>query len=56
MNWEHVDSLVDRRIDTQKTHVWPFKSSFPVDVRFLILDRRQEVPLHRPDHLEVVVF
>jgi AraC-like DNA-binding protein len=56
MNWEHVDSLVDRRIDTQKTHVWPFKSPFPVDVRFLILDRRQEVPLHRPDHLEVVVF
>jgi AraC-like DNA-binding protein len=56
MNWEHVDSLVDRRIDTQQTHVWPFKSSFPVDVRFLILDRRQEVPLHRPDHLEVVVF
>ena len=56
VKWEHVDSLVDRRIDTEKTHVWPFKSSFPVDVRFLILDRRQEVPLHRPDHLEVVVF
>jgi AraC-like DNA-binding protein len=26
-----------------------------VDVRFLILDRRQDVPVHRPDHLEVVV-
>lgn len=56
VKWEHVDSLVDRRIDTEKTHVWPFKNSFPVDVRFLILDRRHEVPLHRPDHLEVVVF
>jgi AraC-like DNA-binding protein/quercetin dioxygenase-like cupin family protein len=55
-NWEHVDSVVDRRIDSQRNHVWPFGSSFPVDVRFLILDRRQEVPLHRPDHLEVVVF
>jgi len=56
MTWEHVDSLVDRRIDTDKTHVWPFQGPFPVDVRFLILDRREEVPLHRPDHLEVVVF
>jgi AraC-like DNA-binding protein len=56
VKWEHVDTLVDRRIDTEKTHVWPFKSAFPVDVRFLILDRRQEVPLHRPDHLEVVIF
>jgi AraC-like DNA-binding protein len=56
MKWEHVDSLVDRRIDTERTHVWPFKGAFPVDVRFLILDRRREVPLHRPDHLEVVVF
>lgn len=56
LNWEHVDSLVDRRIDTQQTHVWPFESSFPIDVRFLILDRRQEIPLHRPDHLEVVIF
>jgi AraC-like DNA-binding protein/quercetin dioxygenase-like cupin family protein len=56
LNWEPVDSLVERHIDTQKNHVWPFETSFPIDVRFLILDRRQEIPLHRPDHLEVVVF
>jgi AraC-like DNA-binding protein len=54
-NWEHVDSIVEPRIDALKNHVWPFASSFAVDVRFLILDRRQEIPLHRPDHLEVVL-
>lgn len=56
VNWEHVDSLVDRRIDVGKNHIWPFGSSVPIDVRFLVLDRRREIPLHRPDHLEVVVF
>lgn len=56
VNWEHVESLVDRRIDFEHNHIWPFKGSFPIDVRYLVLDRRQEVPLHRPDHLEVVVF
>ena len=56
LNWEHVDSIVDRNIDSQKNHVWPFETSFAVDVRFLILDRLQEIPVHRPDHLEVVIF
>lgn len=56
VNWEHVESLVDRRIDIRNNHIWPFQGSFPIDVRFLVLDRRHEVPLHRPDHLEVVVF
>jgi hypothetical protein len=56
VNWDHVDSLVDRRIDLGKNHIWPFGSSVPIDVRFLVMDRRSEIPLHRPDHLEVVVF
>ncbi len=54
-NWEHVDSVVDQRIDPGRNHVWPF-AAFPIDVRCLVLDRHREVPLHRPDHLEVVVF
>jgi AraC-like DNA-binding protein len=56
VTWEGVDSFVDRRIDAQHFHVWPFAHPYPADVRFLILDRRHEVPMHRPDHLEVVVF
>lgn len=54
--WEPADTFVDRRINPERSHVWPFRNPFPVDVRFLILDRRTEVPLHRPDHLEVVLF
>ncbi len=54
-NWEHVESLVEGRIDSHQNHLWPFQSSFPIDVRSLILDRRENVPLHRPDHLEVVL-
>jgi AraC-like DNA-binding protein/mannose-6-phosphate isomerase-like protein (cupin superfamily) len=56
VTWERVDSFVDRRIDAKHFHVWPFGHPCPADVRFLILDRRRDVPMHRPDHLEVVVF
>ena len=56
VTWQSVDSFVDRQINSEKNHVWPFANAYPVDVRFLILDRRHDVPLHRPDHLEVVIF
>lgn len=56
VSWECVDSFVDRQISPDKFHIWPFANSYPVDVRFLILDRRHDVPMHRPDHLEVVIF
>ena len=54
--WEHVDGLVDRQINAEHVHIWPFPNPFPIDVRFLILDRRHDVPIHRPDHFEVVLF
>src|ERR1044071_6786773 len=54
--WECADSFVDRQINKSMLHVWPFRDSFPVDVRYLILDRSHNVPPHRPDHLEVVLF
>jgi AraC-like DNA-binding protein len=56
VTWEHVSSVVDRQINAEHFHIWPFIHSLPVDVRFLILDRHRDVPMHRPDHLEVVVF
>ena len=56
LTWERAESFVDRQISPQKLHVWPFGKSYPIDVRHLILDRRQGVPLHRPDHLEIVIF
>lgn len=54
--WERAQIFVDQQINAASQHVWPFRGSYPVDVRFLILDRRRCVPLHCPDHLEVVVF
>jgi len=56
VTWQSVDSFVDRQITAERFHVWPFVNAYPVDVRFLILDRRYDVPMHRPDHLEVVIF
>ena len=56
VSWERVNSLVDRQINAQHLHIWPFPHSCLVDVRFLIMDRRHSIPKHRPDHLEVVVF
>jgi AraC-like DNA-binding protein len=54
--WERADVVVDRQIDAANSHIWPFADSFPIDVRFLIIDRRRDVPMHRPDHFEVVFF
>ncbi len=56
LTWECVDSLVDRQINAEQFHIWPFAHPYPIDVRYLVMDRRHEVPKHRPDHLEVVVF
>jgi hypothetical protein len=50
--WERAESFVDRQISPQKLHVWPIASRYPIDVRYLIMDRRQQIPPHRPDHLE----
>ena len=56
LEWEQADSFVGRQISRECLHVWPFQTSYPIDVRFLILDRSNPVPVHRPDHLEIVVF
>lgn len=54
--WERVDSLVERQINAEQYHIWPFAHVCPIDVRFLLMDSRHEVLKHRPDHLEVVFF
>lgn len=56
--WERADGFVDRQISPDNLHVWPFGHHYPVDVRFLVLNRGHGhiVSPHRPDHLEIVVF
>jgi len=54
LNWESALRVIEPQITNQGLHVWPFNPSFPVDVRFFLLNRQREIPLVRPDHLEVI--
>lgn len=53
-NWESAVPFIEPQITNRGIHVWPFDPSFPLDVRFLLLNRKQDVPMHRPDHLELI--
>jgi AraC-like DNA-binding protein/quercetin dioxygenase-like cupin family protein len=52
--WEAAVPILESQITNRGIHVWPFNPEFPLDVRFLLLNRKQDVPLHRPDHLELI--
>jgi AraC family transcriptional activator of pobA len=52
--WESVLPVIEPQITHRGLHVWPFDPAFPVDVRFFVLNRDREIPLLRPDHLEVI--
>lgn len=52
--WESALRVIEPQITTSGLHVWPFEPSFPVDVRFFLLNRKHDIPMHRPDHLEVI--
>jgi AraC family transcriptional regulator, transcriptional activator of pobA len=53
-NWESAVPFIEPQITSRGVHVWPFDPAFPLDVRFLLLNRKQDVPMHRPDHLELI--
>ena len=54
LNGESALPVIEPQITKQGIHVWPFDPSFPVDVRFFLLNREHDIPLVRPDHLEVI--
>ena len=54
LTWEPVEQIVERYLRPDQWHRWPLDPSFPLDIRFLRLNRKNDVPLHRPDHLEIV--
>jgi len=53
-NWECALPFLEPQITSRGVHVWPFNPSFPLDVRFFLLNRKHDVPMHRPDHLELI--
>ena len=46
--------FLEPQITGRGVHVWPFDPLFPLDVRFLLLNRKQDIRMHRPDHLELI--
>jgi AraC-like DNA-binding protein len=54
LNWESALRVIEPQITNQGLHVWPFNPSFPLDVRFFLLNRERDIPAVRPNHLEVI--
>jgi len=46
--------VVEPQINAEGVHLWPFDSSFPIDMRFLTSDRRQNVRMNRHDYFELI--
>jgi len=54
LHWESALRVIEPQITDQGLHVWPFNPSFPLDVRYFLLNREHDIPLVRPNHLEVI--
>ena len=53
-SWQDAVSIVPKQITPEGVHVWPFNESWPLDMRFFILNRRGDLPPHRPSHFELI--
>lgn len=52
--WKKALSFVEPGINAAGVHVYPFDSSFPIDVEFLVHAGRHGVRMNRHDYLEVI--
>ncbi|HUS84474.1 MAG TPA: AraC family transcriptional regulator [Anaerolineales bacterium] len=53
LRWEGASAIIPRQINADGVHVWPFEASFPIDVRFFVLDRSYNPRLNRHHYLEL---
>jgi AraC-like DNA-binding protein len=53
-NWEAALAAIEPRIAANGHQVWPFDPSFPLDLRFWLLNRERDIQPHQPDHLEII--
>lgn len=53
IHWENAFSVLDPQINAEGVHVWPFDSSFAVDVRFFLFDKRHNIRMNRHDYFEI---
>jgi AraC-like DNA-binding protein len=54
--WQYAVSVVRRQISPQGLHVWPFRETFPLELRHYILNRQSDLPPHRPCHFELILL
>jgi AraC-like DNA-binding protein/quercetin dioxygenase-like cupin family protein len=54
--WEDAYSIIEPQITAEGVHVWPFDHTFPVDVRYLVFERRHEIRVNRHDYFELLYF
>jgi AraC-like DNA-binding protein len=52
--WEKAYSVVEPQINAEGIHLWPFDSSFPIDIRFFDLDGRHNIRMNRHDYFELL--
>jgi mannose-6-phosphate isomerase-like protein (cupin superfamily) len=46
-------SIIERQINAEGVHVWPFDRTFPLDVRLLVIDKHA-VRMNRHDYFELL--
>jgi len=51
--WENAASVVEPQINAEGIHVWPFDSSFPIDVRFMVLGSPNQARMNRHKYYEL---
>ena len=53
VRWENGVRVVDPQINAEGVHIYPFDASFPIDVRFFTLGRRNSVRMNRHHYFEL---
>lgn len=52
--WENAYSVITPQIMADGNHVWPFDSSFPIDVRFFAFGGQNRIRMNRHDYYELL--
>ena len=51
---ENAYAVVEPQINAEGVHVWPFDPTFPIDVRFQLVDRHNTIRMNRHDFFELI--
>ena len=54
IHWENLYPIVEPQINAEGIHEWPFDPIFPLDVRFFVLARRNNIRLTRHEYFELL--